>query len=554
MGQLHNNMFDWLKRIFQRSLENPAVPASSPMSYEYLGGRRASSGVAVDRVTVLGYPAVWRAVNLISHKIGRLPLIVYKRNKMGGREPDAEHPAYWLLAKCPSSYYTCFTLKSTLQAHALIHGNAYAHIGRNELAEPEEMLILNPEYTFPVREKDGSLLYVTRIRDQNIKMLPENVFHLRGLSHDGIVGYSVLDVLRESFGIGLAAQKYGAVYFRNNGSPGPTIIKLPRALKNEEAVKRFRDQWSYMHEGLDNSHRLCLLEDGAELQPFKIDNETAQFLQTREFEVVQMANLFGVPPHKMGAKIATSYNSLEAEERAFLNDCLDGWLSAWEEEAELKLLTYSQNLRDNRFIEFDRRSLEQADYRTRSETLISEVNNGIRTLDEARQLLNLPDVEGDGDRFRMPTNITFMDLMSDTEDEPATDEPNPQAELPKPPEEDDEPSKPAITEDLEPPPVPQPARALLESVVKRFLKRLYRAATAAAKHHEYANMGWLLPHQKVLAEQIAPIGAREELAACLVAGVRDELQAVTRDQIPAVFERLNPADWTERILNGTQVS
>src|SRR4051812_13416268 len=112
----------------RRSLENPAVPLWSPAAYNYLGGARSSAGVAVDRTTVLAYPAVWRALTLVSHKIGRLPLSVYRRNKQGGREQDYEHPAYWLLARRPSSLYTPFVFKSLMVSHAMLHGNGYAWI------------------------------------------------------------------------------------------------------------------------------------------------------------------------------------------------------------------------------------------------------------------------------------------------------------------------------------------------------------------------------------------------------------------------------------------
>lgn len=546
-------MFNWLKNVFTRSLENPAVPASSPMAYEYLGGRRATSGVAVDRNSVLGYPAVWRCINLISHKVGRLPLNVYKRNKDGGREIDPEHPAEWLLAKRPNDLCTPFTFKSTMQAHALLHGNAYAWIQRDSNAKPIELLILNPETTFPVMD-NGQLIYAIRLGQVTRKILPENVFHLRGLSHDGIVGYSVIDILREAFGLGLAAQRYGAVYFRNNGSPGPTILKMPQFLKDKDALKRFRDQWSFVHEGLDNSHRVAILEGGMEIEPFKIDNDTAQFLQTREFEVIQMANLFGVPPHKLGAKISTSYNSLESEERAFLNDGLDGWLTAWEEEADVKLLKESQAIRDSHFVEFDRRSLEQADYKDKSESIIQEVNNGIRSENEGRALLNLPSVGPDGDRLRMPINITFVDLVG-PQDQQATDEPDPQAEgIPSTDDSEPQGTLP-VAASLEPDDVgtqtPQPVRALLASVLTRYAQRLRKASLAASKRADWST--WLESgldeHRGILCESISPVTQHSQaIAGELLTSLKDELSAVTRDQVETVFDRIDISAWTERVL------
>src|SRR5438552_1459876 len=120
-------MFQWVRRSFgeSRSLENPSVPLWSPVATNYLGSPRSSSGVSIDRTTVLGYPAVWRALHLIAHKVGRLPLHCYKRNKDGGRAVDEEHPADWLLSRRPSNLYTPFVLKSTLTGHAILHGNGF---------------------------------------------------------------------------------------------------------------------------------------------------------------------------------------------------------------------------------------------------------------------------------------------------------------------------------------------------------------------------------------------------------------------------------------------
>jgi len=545
-------MFNWLTNWFkgkeQRSLENPAVPLWTPTAYDYLVGRRSSAGVPVNRQSVLGITPLWRGVNLISQKVARLPLNVYKKNKDGGREIDVEHPAQWLLACRPSALYTPFSFKQTMVYHALLHGNAYAYIFRQEFGEPEELLILNPDYTFPALD-NGKLWYVTRMNNTDRKLLPENVFHLKGLSDDGIVGHSVIDVLREALGLTMAQQRYASTFFRNDGSPGPLILKTPNFLKDDEYRKQFREQWSKIHEGLDNKHRVAILENGLEPVVNEIDHEKQQFIESRQFSIIDIANVVGVPPHKLGANVTTSYGSLESEERAFLNDTLDGWLTAIEEEAELKLLTTRQVTSASRFIEFDRRSLEQADYKTRSESLIGEVNNGIRTENEARALLNLPSVGSDGDRLRMPSNITFIDLVG-PKDDPATDEPEPMVETSPATGDTDEkepvntdPNGAGIGVDA---PDSNRFKALLKSVVERACKRI-RKAMEARKHAEPSQV--LAEHQSVVIESLEP--ATDHAAAFVdewFKGLAEECRAVLPEQLDSVLDRIDANAITERLM------
>jgi len=516
--------------VEERSLENPSVPLWSPAAYNYLGAGRSSSGVVVDRITVLGSAAVFRAVSLISHKVARLPLNVYKRNAEGGRSIDREHPADWLLSRRPSTLYTPWAWKSTTQAHALLHGNAFSWIVRDDQARPIELVLLNPE-NMSVALNNGQVSYVYRVNQEYRRLLPENVFHIKGLSHDAIIGYPVVDLLRESFGLSLALQRHGSVFFRNAGVVGPTILKYPGKLDREQQ-KRLREEWDSLHVGLDNHHRMCIVQGGAEIQPYKLDNDSAQWLESREFEVSQVANIFNLPPHKLSAKVTTSYSSLESEERAFLSDCLDAWLCAWEDEAEAKLLKESQAVRDSHFVEFDRRSLEMADYRTRSETLVSELNNGLRTLDEARGLLNLPATgDGTGDRFRIPVNITFTDIVTEESDQPTSDIYPAEG---GPPDEPEEPQEPPQTPPEDKPVVQEGQRLkkLLASVLRRFVRRLKRSPQGE--------------HRSVLVETLAPVCERAEVVA-------DELLAEWNSVLPEQRKavKLDTEKWTEVILNGT---
>lgn len=548
-------MLKWLSNLFKpelRSFSLPAVTAWSPTAINYLGGPRSSAGVHVDRLSVLSYPAVWRSLSLVGHKFGRLPLNVYKRDKDGNREVDSEHDAQWLLAHRPSNLYTPHTFKSTLCQHAMLHGNGFAWILRQPDGRPQELIILDPLAT-GVTFGGGKLLYFTRVGSaaSDVKtILPENIIHLKNITHDGLIGYSVIDVLRESFGLGLAAARYGSTYFRNNGSP-LTVLKFAQKLDKDQ-LDYYKREWDKEHLGVENAHRTSILGNGGDIQNMQLDNDAAQFLQTREFEVAcGIANIFGIPPHKLGVKVATSYNSLEADEKSFLTDTIDQWLVAFEEECERKLLKESQQIRESHFIEFDRRELEQADTAARSTMLLAELNGGGLTYNQYCKETNKPGIGPDGDRLRLPSGVQFADMMPvPDDDEPASDEPDQPAETVAGQVTDE-------TEPVEVDPVgggdyPQrKLQALLSSVLRRYVTRLHKAAQTAENRGEWRT--WrtdgLEAHRAILEATIAPV-ADPGAAAPLLDELGQELSAVLADQIDAVFERVDTDQWAERILKG----
>ena len=399
------------------------IPLGSDAIWDILGaGRQSCAGVSVSREKILGYPAVWRGVNLLSRDVAKLPLFVYQRLEDGGKQRDRMHPAHRLLHQKSSPHMTAFTFRQTLQSHALIHGNGYAYIFRDANAGPTDMLVLDPEYVTPIKE-DGRLLYLVtnmqlpdgQTRDR--KILPENILHIRGLSHTGLVGYSVVDILRESLGLGLAAQKYGSVFFKNNARPS-MVIEMPGQLRDTEAVSRLRDSWGKIHEGIDNSNKPAILENQASVKNLSFSNEDAQFLQTREFEIRQVANIIGVPPHKIGDPTRTSHSSLESENQAYLQDSLDPWLCNWEKECEDKLLTEQQKTQDTHIVEFQRDAIIRVDKKTETESLAVEVNNGLLSLDEARAIKNRPPLpDGLGSTFRKPMNHENIGAAPDSQNE-----------------------------------------------------------------------------------------------------------------------------------------
>lgn len=405
-----------LNSIFnKRQVDIPATPMNTATISRVLGiDNKSSAGVSVTPETALGYPALWRGVNIRASTIGRLPLLVMKRVG-AGKEIDQKHPAYKLLMEQPNPEQSTYKFKKLLEAHAIMAGSGYAYIVRNDFGQPTELIPLQPENVIPFRE-NGRLGYSILTDGAMAVELPANIFHVSGLSWDGINGLGATDILRESIGLGLAAQKWQSVFFKNGAAP-QTVIELPGSLRNKEAVERFRAMWGKRHKGIDNAHQPALLENGAQLKSFSVSPNDAEMLATREFEIKQVANILGIPAYLLGDSTRTSFASLEVENRTFLRDLQDP-LTNWESECYQKLLSDEEKENRTHVIEFDKETIERPDTTTQTQALIAQVNNGIINLDEARDKMNLPPLpDGLGQEYRIPLNLGVIGSEEMPEDD-----------------------------------------------------------------------------------------------------------------------------------------
>lgn len=392
--------FDFLKRLFRtetRSLENPATPISFDFSPP------TDSGVVVTERTALNIAAVYQAVNVLANDVSKLPLFLYRRLPDGGRERDKAHPTGYLLRHKPNQYLTSVIFKKTLMQHALLWGNGYAAIIRDGAARPLELIILDPSRTYPVLNAQGALRYVTTINNERRVLFPEDVFHLRGLSFDGIKGYSPVDLARNSLALGMAAEKFGNKFFAN-GAVATGVLSHPGVLRGQ-ASDNLREEFEEKHRGLGQTLRTIVLQEGVKFQQLTIPNEQAQFLQTREFQKAEVASWFNLPPHKVGAGDRTSYASLEQENQSYLDTSLDPWLLAFEEECWDKLLTEQEKQDDTHFVEFLRDALLRTDLPSRYASYAVGIQWGILSPNEARRLENKPPRGPEGDEFVRPVNM-----------------------------------------------------------------------------------------------------------------------------------------------------
>lgn len=394
----------------------PSQDVSSP--YHWIAqrqGLRTHAGLWVDEAQAMKLSAVTACVQILSRLLAQLPIAVYQRTGPGQSEIAREHPLDWIISQDPNELMSSYIWRETTQQHAVLWGNGYNQIVRDGFGRPRELWPLLPDRTFPrIKNDTGRLEYETRTRDGQMLSLPwEDVLHIVGLGFDGLVGYSVIANARQSFGLGLAAEEFGAKFF-GQGAKSGGFLQYPGQLtdkRQQNIEKSFQKEAA----GLEHAHEVRVLEEGMKWVPTTIPPDDAQFLQTRQFQVEDACRWFGVPLFMVQAHSKdTSWGSgVEQQMIGFLVVHQDSWLKRWEQELERKLLSPTE--RRQFFIKFNVEGLLRADSKTKAEFLRTLVHGSMMTPDEGRAKLDLPpDPSGNGGRLLLAKNIGFLDDPQDT--------------------------------------------------------------------------------------------------------------------------------------------
>lgn len=383
------------------SLENPSTPFSAAFD-DFGESFSNASGIAVSRKQALSYAAVWRAVNMISRDIAKIPLLTYLRTDEG-KDRHRKHQSYNLLRRKSNPFMTAFAFKQTLQASVLLNGNGYAWIDRDQKGTPVGLYPLSADATNPVN-KAGIIVYQLEALGRRYDIPASDIMHIKGLGYDGYKGYSVIEFASLTLGAAIGSQRYGASFFKNAARPS-SVLEHPGVL-TDEAAKRLQAGFKAMYSGVDNAHKTIVLEEAMKLTPISINAKDSQLIESRAFDVREVANIFGVPPHKLGDTTRTAYASLEQENQSYLDDALDGWMVAWEEECTDKLVSEVDKENDTVFCEFLRAALVRADIKTRYEAYNIGINAGFLSGDDVRLLENMNVIpDGQGKHYRFPLNM-----------------------------------------------------------------------------------------------------------------------------------------------------
>ena len=381
--------------------------------YSFMFGR-SSAGQAVNERSAMQMSAVYACVRILAESIASLPLHFYQYNDAGGKEKAINHPLYWLLHDEPNPEMSSFSFRETLMTHLLLWGNAYAQIIRNGRGEVIALYPLMPDRMTVDRDARGRIYYEyarsesdanTLGKKSSVILSPEDVFHIPGLGFDGLVGYSPIAMAKQAIGMGLACDEYGASFYQNGAQPGG-VLEHPNVLKDP---KRVRESWNAIYQGSKNAHRIAVLEEGMTYKPITISPEQAQFLETRKFQIDEIARIFRVPPHMIGDLEKSSFSNIEQQSLEFVKYTLAPWISRWEQAIQRSLLLMSERTRY--FARFNVEGLLRGDYQSRMNGYAVARQNGWMSANDIRELESLdmiPDEQG-GNLYLINGNMTKLE-------------------------------------------------------------------------------------------------------------------------------------------------
>jgi HK97 family phage portal protein len=346
-------------------------------------GRETSSGIHINETVALGIPAVYACIRVLTEAIASLPLITYERFDNGDKERARGFSLFRLLHDAPNPLMTSFELRELLVGHLCLRGNAYSFIER----EGGEVVALWPLHPDNVTvEVSGRELLYKHQNDGTEKVYPMgDILHIRGLSSDGIIGYSPLTLLRDAFGFSKAVQEYSSSYFRNDASPGG-ILSTPAAL-SAQAVSNLREAWTTGHAGKGKHHRVAILDNDLKWQSVGISPQDSQLIESQKFSVVEIARVYRVPLNLVMDYERSTYSNVTEQNRSFLTHTLQPWLTRIEQAMIKSLLTESE--KEKYFIEHLTQGFLRADTKTRFESYQIAIAAGFLTVDEVRQLENM---------------------------------------------------------------------------------------------------------------------------------------------------------------------
>ena len=390
----------FLSRLFS----SRASPKNSfwGSAYSFFFGT-SSSGKSVNEKTALQTTAVYACVRILAETIALLPLHIY-RYSPSGKEKAANHPLYYLLHSEPNPEMTSFVFRETLMGHLLLWGNAYAQIIRNGRGTVMALYPLLPSKMLVNRTDQGILYYQYEKDGQTYFLGNQDVLHIPGLGFDGLIGYSPVAMAKNAIGMAIATEEYGAKFFANGANPGG-VLEHPGVVKDPA---RIRESWNAVYQGSGNAHRVAVLEEGMKFQSIGIPPEQAQFLETRKFQLNEIARIFRIPPHMIGDLEKSSFSNIEQQSLEFVMYTLDPWVVRWEQAMQRAL--FSEGEKRQYFVKFNVDGLLRGDYQSRMNGYAVGRQNGWLSSNDIRELENLNRISSEegGDLYLINGNMTKL--------------------------------------------------------------------------------------------------------------------------------------------------
>ena len=396
-----------------RGTANNSITTSRELA-ELLLGRDLStvSGIAVTPKTVMGVAAVQAAVRVIAENVGMLPFPIYARQDVEGREYKIKarnHELWPLLNRAPNGFMTAQTFVETMTARYLLYFHAFAFKNMTN-GKLGELIPIHPRLVRVEQMRDLSLLYKIQMDDGTIKDFGrDKIFHIHDMSPEGLSGRSRIEECRDAIGLAKAAESYGGEFFRNDGTPSG-ILSTKMNLTLEE-IGKVRESWMSGDGGRRGGVKV--VDNDFQWTAISTTAEAAQMIETRKFQITEVARIFRIPPHKIADNERATFNNIESQELDFQTNSMMPHYRRWESAVNMQLVPEPQQ--DRFYAKLDNRAMLRGDTKSRGEFYLKMKTGKIMTSNEIRDLEDMNPHE-DGDVLENPAVQTAPDQnIADTE-------------------------------------------------------------------------------------------------------------------------------------------
>jgi len=392
-----------------RSLNLSGISDPEQWLVDTFGGVRTATGTNITEITALRNTAVYACVRILSESLASVPFLLLRQEQKGkGTSHATDNPWYDILNSVANSEMTAFTLRETMMAHLVSWGNAYAWIERDRYQQPIGLWPLRPDRTWPERDPTTKVLqYKTVLPNGGWITIPkEDMWHIPGLGFDGLKGYSPIGLCREAIGMAQATEEYGARFFSNGARPAG-ILKHPKTL-SEGAQKRLREGFEEKYTGLTNAHKMMILEEDMSYEAIGLPPEDSQFMETRRFQIEEIARIFRVPLHMIGDLEHATFSNIEHQSLEFVKFTLFPWAVRWEQSANFKLLGPID--RKTLLFKHSLAELERGDLKSRYDAYSIAINGGWMFPNEARLTDDLDPLPEELNTLRAPLQSLPADI------------------------------------------------------------------------------------------------------------------------------------------------
>ena len=373
---------------------------------------KSTSGKIVNEKTSMQVSAVYACIRVLSESLASLPLDLYRYNGTVGSEKDRSLPLYRVLHDEPNPEMTSFTWRETAMSHLCAWGNHYSQVIRNNAGQVVGLYPLLPDRMKVCRDDEtGEIYYLYTVSKdevvpgvkagQPVRLEAEDVLHIPGLGFDGLVGYSPIAMMRNSIGAAIATEEYGSKFFENGATPSG-VLEHPGILKDP---KKLRDSWHETYGGSGNAGKVAILEEGLTFKSISIAPADAQLIETRKFQINDIARIFRIPPHMIGDLEKATFSNIEQQALEFVKYTLDPWLSRWEQAMNRRLLNSIE--KKDHYIQFNAEGLLRGDLKSRNEAYAVARQNGWMSANDIRRKegMDLIPTELGGDRYLCNGNM-----------------------------------------------------------------------------------------------------------------------------------------------------